>query len=178
MGIPHQYLVALQGMFSQLRRVLEHGGEIGPELASTTGVPEGCAMSIVAMTALSAWAASILQCTDDYSNTLCIAYADNWVFLADTIGQLQTGLDKLHQFICALKMKIAPDKSWSWATHAKQRAQLQSLSLDGQSVPIRHVANELGCDVSYCKRGPNAVSKAVSKTRLQKNCQGSSQSFS
>ena len=121
-------------------------------------------MSIVAMTALSAWAASILQCTDDYSNTLCIAYADNWGFLADTIGQLQTGLDKLHQFICALKMKIAPDKSWSWATHAKQRAQLQPLSLDGQSVPIRHVANELGCDVSYCKR----VSKAVTKTRLQK----------
>jgi hypothetical protein len=52
LGIPQQYVTALDSIYYQLRRELELSGEIGDQLASTTGVPEGCAMSLVAMTTL------------------------------------------------------------------------------------------------------------------------------
>ena len=55
-GVPWQCTTALDSMFSQLRRALELSGEIGKEWDSTTGVPEGCAMSLVSMMSLTVWA--------------------------------------------------------------------------------------------------------------------------
>ena len=54
MGVAVHYVVALDGLFQLLRRVLGLSGDIGvQQWASITGVPEGCTMSITAMLAVS-----------------------------------------------------------------------------------------------------------------------------
>lgn len=54
MGVAVHYVVALDGLFQLLRRVLGLSGDIGvQQWASITGVPEGCAMSTTAMLAVS-----------------------------------------------------------------------------------------------------------------------------
>eukprot|EP00435_Cladocopium_sp_Y103_P023529 s1438_g5.t1 len=164
LGVPWQIIRALDSMFKQMHRLLELSGEVGDEWFSTTGVPEGCAMSIISMLSLSVWVAEHLKANVDSHTAVCLTFADNWALVTDTFSQLQTGVDALSKLVGSLRMKIAADKSWAWATHTKQRAALANLVLDGVSVPQKLVATELGCDVSYCKK----VTKATTKKRLLK----------
>eukprot|EP00435_Cladocopium_sp_Y103_P022522 s2144_g5.t1 len=163
-GIPAEYVTALDSMFLQLRRVLELSGEIGPKLKSTTGVPEGCAMSLVSMISLTVWVAKYIEASVHSSAAQCLAYADNWAIITKTIGDLQTGVQALDNIVRMLRMNISVEKSWTWATHAQQRKALSTVQLAGRSVPTKLVTEELGCDVSYCKK----VSKKVTKKRIAK----------
>ena len=63
-----------------------------------------------------------------------------------------------------MRMRIAPDKSWTWATHTKQRRELKEIHIDGTTVPMKLMGTELGCDMSYCRK----VSKKVSQKRIGK----------
>eukprot|EP00438_Fugacium_kawagutii_P022418 Skav206945 [mRNA] locus=scaffold1143:126263:131308:+ [translate_table: standard] len=157
-GIPMPYLIALRSMFKCLRRVLELGGQTGDLLVSTTGIPEGCCFSIVAMLTLSVWVSCVLQHVEH--DLTFAAYADNWTIIAHDLGGLQRGLRKLLEFVQAISMKVAEDKSWVWASHAKDRKLMQST----MPFPIKLVSTELGCDASYCKK----TSKATAKKRMQK----------
>eukprot|EP00435_Cladocopium_sp_Y103_P020979 s325_g5.t1 len=164
MGVPIQYVTALNSMFSQLRRLLELSGEVGDLWSSTTGVPEGCAMSLVAMISLTAWVAEHVDSHVQSDEVECVAYADNWAVLTNTFEQLQNGINALSHIVGHLKMKISTDKSWTWSTHRQTRQSLQHLRLDGNSVPTKLVANELGCDVSYCRK----TTKKVAQKRIGK----------
>ena len=163
-GVPWQDITALNSMFSQLQRVLELSGEIDKEWDSTTGVPEGCAMSLVSMLSLTVWATQHIMIHAQSSDVCCLAYADNWAVIAGAIDQLSGAVNALNNLIRLLRMRIAPDKSWTWATHPKQRKELQAIEIDGAYVPMKHVSTELGCDMSYCKK----VSKKVTGQRIGK----------
>eukprot|EP00435_Cladocopium_sp_Y103_P029385 s1966_g7.t1 len=164
LGVPWQVIKALDSMFTQLQRVLELSGEIGVLWSSTTGVPEGCAMSIISMLSLSVWVAEHVRVRVNSNALTCMTYADNWALVTDEYTQLQTGVDALTCLVGSLQMKIAADKSWTWATHTKQRAQLSDLTLNGTPIPQKLVATELGCDVSYSRK----VTKTSTKKRLAK----------
>lgn len=164
LGVPEQVITALDSMFQNLKRVLELAGEVGDEWGSTTGVPEGCAMSLVSMLTLTAWAAGHIQSHVDDDMTEFLAYADNWGILADSFNDLRSGINSMFNFVQILRMKIATDKSWTWSTCPKSRAKLRSLEVEGASIPVKLVACDLGCDVAYCKR----VTKKVTKGRILK----------
>eukprot|EP00438_Fugacium_kawagutii_P017856 Skav229919 [mRNA] locus=scaffold3709:10405:15534:- [translate_table: standard] len=162
LGIPYQYINAVRSMFSQLDRILEIAGHAGSPVASTAGIPEGCCFSIVSMMALTVWATQHIECS--HPDVECLAYADNWAVITHCVNALQAAAITLQDFVAALKMKISPTKSWVWATHAVDRRKLGGLHIDGQRVPLKLVATELGCDVTYCKK----VSKKVITKRLTK----------
>eukprot|EP00435_Cladocopium_sp_Y103_P058519 s96_g20.t1 len=164
LGVPWQIVGALDSMFSQLQRVLELSGEIGESWRSTAGVPEGCAMSIISMLALSVWVSEHVRVCVNSPALTCMTYADNWALVTDYFEQLQSGVHALTSLVEALRMKIATDKSWTWATHTRQRAQLSGLSMNGATIPQKLVATELGCDVSYSRK----VTKVSTKKRLTK----------
>eukprot|EP00435_Cladocopium_sp_Y103_P055583 s604_g18.t1 len=164
MGVPDQYLNALSSMYQQLRRMLELAGEVGREWPSTTGVPEGCAMSLVAMLSITAWAASHVQAAVGAQAIDFSGYADNWSLLTRGLEDLKTGIRALFSFVRMLRMKIAADKSWTWSTDAKFRRQLQDMEIEGVTIPMKLVACDLGCDVTYCRK----VTKKVTKGRLAK----------
>lgn len=88
-----------------------------------------------------------------------LAYADKWAIIARVIEQLSSGVSALTELIGLLRMRIAPDKSWTWATHTKQRSEFRSISIDGTTVPMKLVGTELGCDMSSCKKVSNKVSQ-------------------
>ena len=121
-------------------------------------------MSIIAMLALTAWVTDFIQVSVGSDSAVVLAYADNWAFLANNIQDLRTGLDAMEKTVTAWKMQISTDKSWAWATHARQRSELATLCLNGCNIPIKLVSEELGCDVSYCRR----ISKKVSQKRISK----------
>ena len=164
LGIPWQYTTALHSMFLQLRRVLELSGEIGDEWDSTTGVPEGCAMSLVAMMSLTVWATQHILVQAQSTDVCCLAYADNWAVITSALEQLDKAVSALTDLVRLLRMRIAPDKSWTWATHTKQRRELKEIHIDGTTVPMKLMGTELGCDMSYCRK----VSKKVSQKRIGK----------
>ena len=164
MGVPEQIVTALDSMFQNLKRVLELAGEIGEEWVSTTGVPEGCAMSLVSMLTLTAWAAGHIKSFVSNDMAEFLAYADNWGILVDSFNDLRSGIFSLFQFVQMLRMNIATDKSWTWSTRPKMRAKLKGLEINGVSIPVKLVAGDLGCDVAYCK----IVTKKVTKGRLLK----------
>eukprot|EP00435_Cladocopium_sp_Y103_P007976 s1192_g2.t1 len=165
LGIPLQYTTALDSMFSQLRRLLDIAGTVGEPLQSSTGVPEGCAMSIIAMLSLTAWMADQIKLAIGAEHALVFAYADNWAVVTSTLNNLQTGLTTLAQTVNSWRMQISADKSWVWATHTQLRSQLGLLQLNGQSIPIKLVSEELGCDISYCRK----VTKKTTQKRIDKS---------
>eukprot|EP00438_Fugacium_kawagutii_P030424 Skav216209 [mRNA] locus=scaffold238:162497:167203:+ [translate_table: standard] len=158
LGIPIPYLTALEAMFAGLQRVLEISGQVGDPQSSTTGIPEGCCFSIVAMMTLSAWIHHWLQQGPHLIDFA--AYADNWTLTTETPDALQWGINRVLQLVSVLDMKVAPDKSWTWASHAKERRVLRKTV----PFPVRLVATELGCGAAYCKR----KTKVVAKQRLAK----------
>eukprot|EP00438_Fugacium_kawagutii_P007365 Skav218578 [mRNA] locus=scaffold2610:471827:475942:+ [translate_table: standard] len=162
MGIPSQYLNAVWGMYQQLDRIIEIAGEVGSPVSSTTGIPEGCCFSIVAMLGLTAWATQYIH--HQHETVECLAYADNWAFFTDCVDTLNAALSTLQNFVTMLKMKIAPDKSWVWGTHRSDRRALQQVTILGTPIPLKYGTTELGCDVSYCRR----VNKKCFKQRLGK----------
>eukprot|EP00438_Fugacium_kawagutii_P031484 Skav235038 [mRNA] locus=scaffold287:164274:169313:+ [translate_table: standard] len=162
LGVPKQYLTAVWSMFQQLDRVIEISGELGDGMRSTTGIPEGCCFSIVAMLSLTAWASQLIQ--HYHPDVEVLAYADNWAFFTDCVDKMQSMIETLQCFVKSLKMNIAPDKSWVWATHSSDRRRLKHVKLQGQSIPMKLFSTELGCDVTYCKR----ISKKQCRKRLAK----------
>eukprot|EP00438_Fugacium_kawagutii_P019036 Skav208703 [mRNA] locus=scaffold42:434516:439452:- [translate_table: standard] len=162
LGVPRQYLTAVWDMFQQLDRIIEISGEMGNPVKSTTGIPEGCCFSIVSMLGLTAWASQFLQAHHEEVEVL--AYADNWGFLTDCIERLQALLQSLQNFVTMLQMRVAPDKSWVWATHACDRRKLRHVHLQGVPVPVKLFTTDLGCDITYCKR----VNKKQMRKRLGK----------
>ena len=162
MGIPLPYLTALESMFMQLERILQISSQVGSPARSTSGVPEGCCFSTICMLSLTAWITKILQ--DSQPDATCVAYADNWEVIAQELHVLRNAVTMLWDFIHELQMEIAPDKSWTWATHAEARKALREMRIHDQTIPVRLVATDLGCDVTYCHR----ISKVTSKKRLAK----------
>eukprot|EP00435_Cladocopium_sp_Y103_P053832 s505_g17.t1 len=164
LGIPVQYITALGSMFQGLRRVIELAGEVGDEWSSTTGVPEGCAMSLVSMLTLTAWAAGHIQEEVQSQMVECMAYADNWGILTNTMKKLQDSSEALFRFVQMLRMQIATDKSWTWSTDANIRSLLKDFHVQGLPIPTKLVAGDLGCDMSYCKK----PSKKMTRNRIRK----------
>eukprot|EP00438_Fugacium_kawagutii_P029601 Skav235415 [mRNA] locus=scaffold924:108827:114000:- [translate_table: standard] len=162
LGVPQQYLTAVWDMFQQLDRIIEISGEMGEPVSSTTGIPEGCCFSIVSMLGLTVWTAQWIQ--HSHEDVECLAYADNWAFFTDCVDKLQAVLTTLQDFVTSLKMRIAPDKSWVWATHSADRKRLQHVNLQGTPIPTKLYTSDLGCDITYCKR----VSKKTVRKRLTK----------
>lgn len=94
----------------------------------------------------------------------CLAYADNWAIITSALEQLDKAVSALTDLVRLLRMRIAPDKSWTWATHAKQRRDLKEICIDGAAVPMKLMGVELGCDMSYCRK----TTKKVSQKRIGK----------
>ena len=157
LGVPRPYLQALDSMFHQMARIIEITGLVGEPQLSTTGVPEGCCFSIVCMMALTTWVARSLELAGD--STSVVAYADNWEIIAGSVDDLQQALGVLLKIIDELRVKIAPEKSWLWATHTDERKQLRDLDCGGLCVPVKLVSVDLGCDVSYCHRKTHTTAK-------------------
>ena len=163
LGLPKEYAFAHNGMLEELVRFVDLGGHIGHDIPSTTGVPEGCAMSVVSMLLITVLVSQSLQ--NDAFPVILAMFADNWGITAQNVEQLQAAINRLEKVVSSLKLKISADKSWTWATAPKLRKQLPQVRIFGESVESVVNTKDLGCDVAYAKK----VVKTTMKKRWHKS---------
>ena len=151
LGIPekivHFWLVSL----SRMHRYLEHGGTVSPSLPSTTGVPEGDSLSVIAMISL----ASAFFFRLKSPNLFPFAYADNWSWMTRIQQEHFRAFVKTLNLIACLRLSIDFQKSWHWGTTKDFREFCSHLTLlfPSQHVPVTilHRVKDLGEVVQYNK---------------------------
>ena len=163
LGLPKEYAFAHNGMLQDLVRFVDLGGHIGHSIPSTTGVPEGCAMSVVSMLLITVLVSQTLQV--DHFPIILAMFADNWGIMTQNVEQLEIAIHRLEHVVETLKLKISADKSWTWATTPALRKKLHQIQIFDE--PVASVINtkDLGCDVAYAKK----VVKKTLKKRWQKS---------
>lgn len=163
LGLPQEYVTAHLAMLNNLDRYLDIAGQIGDIISSSNGVPEGCAMSVTCMVALTILASDVLQKVSD--EVQVSMFADNWAVITQTVGVLKNVLARLEELVSMLGMRLSPAKSWTWATSTNLRKQLKDVTMNGEQLQVVQGAKDLGCDVAYTKK----LRKKTSNERLKKS---------
>ena len=128
------------------------GGDTFGPFSSTTGIPEGDPVSVLAMLAFSIlWNRAH---TDQF--TEAPTYADNLELFSRNFTSISNLFESNISFQLAWKQSIAWDKSWVWSNKPSgQKLWQQFLSHRNQSTntddmpPIARVATELGAVINY-----------------------------
>ena len=163
LGVPQEYINAHMAMLHNLNRYIDIAGQIGDEVPSSCGVPEGCAASVTCMVAFTVLAAKVMQ--NVCPSVLVSMFADNWAVIAHAVQTLVQVIQSLEQLVHCLGMKLSPGKSWLWGTSQAMRKELGCVTMNGQKVPVQHSAKDLGCDMAYTKQ----TAKKTCLARLKKS---------
>ena len=171
MGIPKQYIQGWTNMLDSMQRTLWMGSCQSDPEHSTTGAPEGCGFSVVAMAVMSWWQAKVMKAKEKSVDTF--TYADNWNYVAEQTRAIIRAVDILKNFVNCMRMEISPNKSWLWATTARGRKELQNIQVDHETIPVVTSFSDLGCDVQYAKsqKKPKQNKRWDKTTRLCKRIQ-------
>ena len=144
LGVPSEVLHAWFDMLACCHRIPVCHGSLGPPLASTTGMPEGCPLSVVAQVAV-CWLAS--------QRELCFgaeleSYVDNYTWTGGSKDALAEAICDAQSFCAVLKLPIDWSKSFAWATCNRLRSWLQGPAQDlipkEQELRIVTCAKDLG----------------------------------
>ena len=147
-GVP-AWLVDQWGLFlQQLQRSIVVGGHYSPLHSSTTGVPEGDALSILAMAMIGLIFHNLVQEMGAEAYT----YADNLEWVTDDFSANRALATAVLQFLDAWRLPISPSKCWCWATTPylrKQWTELWKELFPNQEAQVHVVAKDLGFEVLY-----------------------------
>ncbi|CAE7544167.1 unnamed protein product, partial [Symbiodinium natans] len=132
LGINPCYVEAYENMLSSFTRTFLLQGVAGVAECSETGFPEGCSLSVIVMTCVAYLAHEVLS-TD---GTCPFVFADNWSFASKTFDDCKAAFDILCRLCDAFKLRLAPEKSWVWATTPDLRKRLQNVSYGGVRIPL------------------------------------------
>eukprot|EP00438_Fugacium_kawagutii_P010337 Skav212590 [mRNA] locus=scaffold125:530151:534734:+ [translate_table: standard] len=150
LGMPDQivrtWCKALQGMS---RRFMIRGGT-GPPLTSTTGYPEGCGLSVVAMCAANILVDHWMQAHSP--RTQIITYVDNWELLAEDESDLLHGYLSIESFCQHMDILLDDKKTFFWSTKPEVRKSFRE-----QNKKIQSFSRDLGGHVQYTRQITNAV---------------------
>lgn len=149
MGIPQCYINGWNSMLTSMQRTLWLGSSQSSPQLSTTGAPEGCGFSVVAMAVMSWWQAKAIQTNISAVDT--VTYADNWNYIAEGARVIRDTLQELKLFVDCMRMAISPSKSWLWATSPRERKALRGVEINHETIPVVTSFSDLGCDVQYAR---------------------------
>ena len=154
MGVPILVVKFWMKSLHHLTRLPQVGKHLGTCVKSTTGVPEGDALSVCGMICV---AYHYHQYLTTFLNHVKVGiYADNWGWLTICQKQNFLALQMTLRFVHSIRMSIDFDKSWAWATSRDFKKSLSNLELlfpDGiTKIHIVEDAKELGVRVKYNKR--------------------------
>ena len=141
-GAPQEIIQAWDQFLHGMVRRFVVRGEVGPPLDSTSGVPEGCAMSCYAM-------GIIDLCFHFYMHhfapeTVPLSFVDNLGLLSMEVAHLQRGQIVLQEFLHLWTLDMDLRKSWTWSTRASDKGALEVMGLD-----VKTSAGDLGVQHSY-----------------------------
>ena len=172
LGINYSYVEAYHNLLCSFTRTFIVQGSAGTAECSETVFPEGCSMSVIAMTCMALLAHSVLSST----GASPFIFADTWSFASHTLEASQAAFAALCDVCDAFQLELSPEKSWVWATSSKLRKQLRKVVYRGVSIPLVWHAKDLGVDVNYALRRQKTVWRSrfhkmrnsMSKVRISK----------
>ena len=151
LGIPPDLIQTWYRSLQRLTRVIDIGGNLSQPLRATTGLPEGCPVSVLGMAAV-AWAFAM---SVNHPQVQVLTFYDNWSWISPVIELHQTTLAKTVKFCELLRLKIDFGKSWAWGTTKELRRSwatiLQNNLEEESSVPIVLQATDLGIVCNFAK---------------------------
>ena len=149
LGIPWTILRSWLSSLDKLVRYPFIEGQIGSGIPSTTGVPEGCSISVLSMLALSC----MFYFRTSREHIFPVAYADNWSWMS---AQQQAHVVAHRDVLAmtdALTLAIDHSKSWHWGTETQFRdfCTANFTGTDGSTTSVKSCVKDLGEIVHYDK---------------------------
>ena len=154
-GLPNCVMTPWDSFLTGAARRFVIKGSVGQPLYSTSGYPEGCPLSTVAMVVTGCM--YHLYQFHFAPAVQCLSYVDNWVGHAASAGQAVSGLCATTCFCEALDLEIDPAKTYVWSTDPLERRALAAMQM-----PVLEAARELG--------GFFAFGRAVRNDALRQRC--------
>ena len=170
LGIPPIIVQFWFQSLSNLQRFPQVNGCLGPAIDSTTGVPEGDSLSVLAMISLSTLFYYKLKSIDPVITPFC--YADNWAWSAGAKHAHFKAFTAMLNLVMALRVTIDFNKSWFWALKKDFRQTCSDLLLLFPSgdidIQIKSHVKDLGEVVNYTRKAPldfikSRIDQAVSR---------------
>ncbi|CAE7873848.1 ML5 [Symbiodinium sp. KB8] len=152
-GLPWRLLGPWSDFLQRTVRRFLVRGQVSPPIASTSGFPEGCPLSPVAMV-LANWSYHV------YMQAFCpqvrsLSYVDNFACTTCAPARLAQAYSSVQCFMDMLSLPLDFEKTFIWATEARAR---KAIACFGP--PVREAARELGGIMSFGPRIRNAALKA------------------
>ena len=145
LGVPAPILRGWHGAMTLNQRRFFLDGAITPPQATERGVPQGCALSCLAMGAVNFALCHLLNRT--VPATLPALYADNWEVASPDEHVTHQATQQVDCFTRITDVQLDQAKSHAWATTAGAR---KRLAMWGHRVA--HSAPDLGHRISYTRR--------------------------
>ena len=151
LSFPADILMAWATFVSTQCRMFKIRTSVGSPLGSNVGFPEGCALSVFAMTLID-WLLDAWIDMATHGNHCLYAYVDDWhITFTSLIGQ-QKVWDAVTLFAQSLDISIDEAKSYLWATHPQDRKDLRQSSLD-----VMLFAKNLGAHHNFSRKSGNVI---------------------
>eukprot|EP00438_Fugacium_kawagutii_P001979 Skav210047 [mRNA] locus=scaffold706:505896:511097:- [translate_table: standard] len=152
LGVPSWVCQFWITSLSNMRRMPQLGSDLGDPIHSTTGLPEGCCLSVLGMLALS----FMFFCRLRTTLVLPYGYADNWSWVTTILAEQRQAFIKMLNLTCALRVMVDFSKSWAWGNTKEFREGCKLLQLFfpdlGVSIQILEHVKDLGEVISYNRR--------------------------
>ena len=147
-GLPSRVLLAWTGALTQMQRRFQLRDSLSAGLGSTTGVPEGCGLSCVAMVVIDACFHKWMQvffplCTP-------VSFVDDWQLITCNPTLLQGAVSTMHRFADAMDLHLDERKAYVWTIDQDGRKLLRQ-----QGFKVLLGAKNLGAHVQLAKKHTN-----------------------
>ena len=145
LGIPRKVLRPWANFLATSERRFLVQGHIGNGLQSTSGMPEGCSLSVVAMLLID-WLWDVYQSVFS-PRTIAQSYVDNVELIGKEVGHIIGGHICMEEYFNLWSLSLDKEKTYFWATASSDRSQLRKFS---HRVALQQA--DLGGAMSYCAR--------------------------
>ena len=157
LGVPSSLVSAWFRFLDQHSRRFSMHGLIGMPTDTSSGLPEGCALSVFGMSLLD-------FCWDEYQavyapKVLSMSYVDNFSLFATSLQNLLRGYAAMDTFMDLWSLTLDSKKTYMWALDSQSRAALRQFGFQ-----VKLCSSELGGAVSYSRRSSSSLQVARLQT--------------
>lgn len=149
LAFPTKILMPWAKFVFQAKRRFKVRASTGEPIASCVGYPEGCGLSVFAMTVLdwlvSEWVSSLVGSPIDM-----LAYVDDWQLMFGSPAEFPAVWDALNFVVQELDLQLDHAKSFIWASLGPDRALLRDAPLK-----VELAARDLGAHQNFCRKAGN-----------------------
>lgn len=148
LGFSKPLLTAMQTLYRDLRRYFKVPGGVYSPFYSTSGMLQGCPLSVVFMNVMVSVWAKLLHAE---SKVKPKAFADDSMFTGTSVDDIHTALLLTGEFATLTKQQLEKSKTRVWTTDKNLRTSLAKLTFDGQSLTLLSNVKSLGAMLSTVK---------------------------